>query len=315
MGVIGSDQCTIQELIRIAFYRLYTRKDLRHVSRKAILKVLFHAKQRLPNSNPIKDTLAYYWYKEGPYSSLIYENIDHLQASGIITPSNSKYKTYLFDRDRISIPLTQSDKHMDEAKSAITETVDGFTHINALVEDLYSEAPHKWYDTYNLKFKVHFNNFCDKAASRNSARYTRDDILHDLEDAVIDFPPFPDFSELRRIFMRFARMLNSFLHTSDCLEHKEMFPILKSISNSIWNAFAYGVRIEHHDAYYEKEVNKWIAMYKEEISNLDADIRHHQKKIERVSTYVVKLPPNVADMKRHPEKYEFEELNIDHIGD
>ena len=309
-----SGQRIVQEMVRVVFARMYTRKHYRNASKKAVLKILFKAKQCLPDSNPIKDALPYYWYKDGPYSSLIYKTIDHLQADGMIAPSSSTYQTYLFDRDRINIPLSQSDEHMDEAKAAVADVVDGFTHIEALVGDIYRTAPYRWYDTYNLKFKVRFNNFCDKmSTNNNSGGYTRKDILHALDDAVIDFPQFPDFPELRRTFMRFARLLNSFLRTDDCMEHKEMFPIFKKISNSVWDVFAYGVRIEYHDDYYDEEIDRWVERYKEEIATLDEYIRRQQSKIEQVSTYEVKLASHVTDMKRHPEKYEFTKMNLDHI--
>ena len=64
---------------------------------------------------------------------------------------------------------------------------------------VYDDAPYRWYDTYNLKFRVRFNNFCDTAASArdNAGEYMLGDILNALEDAVLDFPPFPNFPELR----------------------------------------------------------------------------------------------------------------------
>ena len=310
LTIPDSGQRTVQELVRIVFARMYTRKKRRYISKKDVLKILFQAKERLSDGSPIKDALPYYWYKNGPYSTLIYKVVDDLQTAGMITKSNSRYKTYLFDRAKIDIPLTRADAHMAEAKSAITDIVDEFTHIEALVGDVYDDAPYRWYDTYNLKFKVRFNNFCDTAASArgNAREYILGDILNALEDAVLDFPPFPNFPELRRTFMRFARLLNSFLQTDGCMEHKDVFLAMKDISNAVWDVFAYGVRIKFHDAYYDGEVGKWIARYKEELAKLDADLLLRQKKIERVCAYEAKVAPRVADMKRHPEKYGFEEL-------
>ena len=207
------------------------------------------------------------------------------------------------------------DAHMDEAKDAINSVMDEFTHIDALVKEVYRTAPYKWYDTYNLKFKVRFNNFCNGVSSsnRSTGTYSREDILQNLEDVVLDFPLFPDFSELRRIFMRFARLLNSFLHTDNCLERKDLFSILQKISESIWDVFTYGVRIKHHDVYYENNMDNWTETYNTEINSLDADLCRNQDKIKQASTYVVKLAPSVLDMKQHPEKYGFEKMDIDHI--
>ena len=305
----------VQELIRIVFARMNTHRGYRNASKKAILKILFQAKQHLSDDNPIKNELPFYWYKEGPYSTLIYETIDDLQNKGLISLSNSGYNTYLFDRDRINVPLMHSNMHIDEAKNAIKTVIDEFTHIGALVEEVYRTAPYKWYDTYNLKFKVRFNNFCKGVSSSNrgTGTYSREDILRDLEDVVLDFPLFPDFSELYRIFMKFARLLNSFLHTDNCLEHKDLFSILQKISDFIWEVFACGVRIKHRDVYYENNVDDWTEIYNTKINSLDADLCRNQNKIKQASTYVVKLAPSVLDMKQHPEKYGFEKMNIDHI--
>ena len=314
MTIPESEKCVIQEMIRVVFARMHTRQHRRNVSKKDVLKILFKAKQSLPDNNPIKYSLPYYWYRDGPYSTLIYETIDHLMKDGMISKSNSGYETYHFDRDRINIPLSHPDEHMNEARDAISDVVDGFTHIGALVNDVYQEAPYGWYNTYNLKFKIRFNDFCDKAVEYNtSTGYTREDILQDLDDTVIDFPLFPDFPELRRTFMRFARLLNSFLRTDDCMEHKDIFPIFKLLSNSIWNTFAYGVRIEYHDDYYDKEIDGWTEKYNKAITTLDAEILGYQDKIEQVSSYEVKIASHITDMKKHPEKYEFTKLNLDHV--
>ena len=315
MAVQNPESQTVQELVRVVFARMNTRQKYRNVSKKNILKILFQAKQRLSDDNPIKDELPFYWYKEGPYSTLIYETMDDLQNDGLISLSNSGYNTYLFDRDRINVPMMHSNIHMDEAKAAINSVIAEFTHIGTLVEEIYRTAPYKWYNAYNLKFKIRFNNFCKGVSSSNRSTGTcsREDILRDLEDVVLDFPLFPDFLELRRIFMRFARLLDSFLHTDNYLEHKDLFPILQKTSNSIWDVFACGVRIKHHDAHYANNVDNWTEIYKNEINSLDADLCRNQDKIKQVSTYTVKLAPSVIDMKQHPEKYGFEKMNINHI--
>ena len=124
---------------------------------------------------------------------------------------------------------------------------------------------------------------------------------------------FPEFPELHRIVMRFARTLNSFLHTDDYLEHKDMFPVLDKISNAIWDVFAHGVRINYHNTHYADQVDKWVKMYKDEVAELDAVMDAEQNKIEQISTRTTKLAPHVINIKHHPEKHNFEKLDIDHI--
>ena len=88
---------TVQELVRVVFARMNTRRRRPDVSKKDILKILFQAKQRLPDDNPIRHALPYYWYRDGPYSTLIYETVDRLQNDGLISSSGSGYRTYSFE--------------------------------------------------------------------------------------------------------------------------------------------------------------------------------------------------------------------------
>ena len=314
LDIQDSEQRTVQELVRIVFARMCTRNNRRNISKKDVLKILFQAKKTLPDSNPIKNIVPYYWYKDGPYSTMIYEIMDNLQKDGMISLSGSEYKTYSYNRDKINIPLC-SDEHLNEAKTAINSVINEFTHIGALVKVVYDDAPYSWYNTYNLKFKIRFNDFCNKAtsASGNENGYTCNDILDILEDIVLDFPPFLDFQDLHQIFMKFSRLVNSFLQTDGYMEQKAVFPVLKDISNSIWDVFAHGVRIKFHDVYYDDRVDEWNTIYKKELAKLDKNIRLHQEEIDCVSTYEPSVAPYIVNMKCHPEKYGFEDLNLDHI--
>ena len=228
----------------------------------------------------------------------------------MLLESRTKYKTYCFSNAKANFPLVRADQHMDEARSVITEVVDTSIHTETLVNEVYRDAPYQWYATYNLKFKTPFSEFCKSSAGSGPGERRRDNILNALDDAVLDFPQFPEFPELYRALMKFTRLLSSFLRASGYAEHKDVFPILESMSNEIWNAFAYGVRIGHHDTYYDNKVDGWIKTYKDALAGLDANLRLHQEKIERVSTHEATASPLVDDMKQHPEKYGFEKLEL-----
>ena len=285
-------------------------RNRRNLSTKAVLKILFQAKDRLPDGNPIKDALPFYWYRDGPYSNVIHDAIKSLQDDGMLLNSRAPYKTYYFNSAKANVPLVRADQHMDEARSAITEVVDEFNHTESLVNEIYHDAPYQWYATYNTKFKTPFSEFCKSFVEYSPKMHRRDNILNALDDAVLDFPQFPEFPELCRAFMKFTRLLSSFLLTPGYAEHRDVFPILDGMSNAIWNAFAYGVRIGHHDAYYDNKVDGWIKTYKDALDGLDANLRLHQEKIERVSTYEATASPLAVDMKQHPEKYGFEKLEL-----
>ena len=298
---------TIHDLIRTAMQRLSAKTGTTHISKKKILKVLYLAKGRMQDCNPIKENLAYYWYLEGPYSEVVYEGIDHLVSNGMVTPHKTQTsETYQFDSNRIRVPLVQSDEHVEEARKCISEAVDGFSHIEGTVGDIYDDAPYAWYKTYKQGFKVKFDSFCN-AAGRGKPMYGSNDILNVLDDAVLDFPPLPEFVDLRLAFMDFAKILNAFLR-SEYLEHQDKFGMLQKTCDEIWAVFAHGVRVKCHDAYYDIRADDWDEMYKAKLSVLDKDIRRQEKIFGGIASDDRRFVPEIEDVVLHPEGHTFKPI-------
>lgn len=318
---IMSQYNIVHDLIRTTMQRLSVKTKITYISKKKIMKILYLAKNKMHDDNSIKKELAYYWYLEGPFSEVVQDSMNHLISTNMITCSKTQTsETYQFDSNRIHIPLKMSsDKHnsddIQKARKYISDIVDDFQHIESMVNIIYEDAPYTWYKTYKQNFKVKFDNFCAKVLNDdyNSSMYTYKDITHVLEDAALDFPQFPDFPELYRTFMKFTRLLNSFLHTKNCTERKDIFLIFQNMSDLIWRVFAYGIRIKHHDEYYTEKINEWTLKYNNEMTKLDAYINQHQSQIEQISTHQVKISSHIIDIKQHPEKYEFTKLELDNI--
>ena len=74
----------VQELICVSMQRQpgSTRST---TTKREILKTLFLAMERLPDKNPAKHSLAFYWYKDGPYSEVIESNLQMLVADRKVT--------------------------------------------------------------------------------------------------------------------------------------------------------------------------------------------------------------------------------------
>ena len=231
--------------------RLSAKTGITYISKKKILKILYIAKCKMCNDNPIKKHLAYYWYLEGVYSEVVDECIDHLVSSSMIKLYKKQTsETCQFDSNKICIPLVQSNKYVEESRRCINDAVDEFSHIESTANSIYDYAPYVWYKTYKQEFKIKFDNFCN-TSNHEKSRYSHKDILDVLDDAVLDFPPFPDFADLRLIFMDFAKILNAFLR-SNFLEHQDKLIMLQKTCDDIWTAFACGVRIKYHDEYYNR---------------------------------------------------------------
>ena len=76
------NDAVVQEMIRIAIQRMTKQKS--YVTKKKILKVLFQTKERLADDNPVKRYLAYYWYRDGPYSEIVDDGIMQLVQKDIV---------------------------------------------------------------------------------------------------------------------------------------------------------------------------------------------------------------------------------------
>ena len=243
--------------------------------------MLFRAKEHLPDGNSVKNRLAYYWYKEGPYSETVYANIDHLASEGKIkTTTADRRVTYRLDPSRARIPLKPHDDDMDEASKKISRVAERFANLDDTVKDIYDNAPFKWYGAYNPEFKNKFENYCNSIRQDRASRYDNHVILNLLDDIVLAYPPLPKFMGHRRIFMDFAKMLNAFLRSDMHRTRKDMLDILQDLCDRIWDVFAYGVRVECHDDYYNDHVGGWKRMYEKKLDDLDVEIREHRKMFE-----------------------------------
>lgn len=303
VGKTYASDPVIQEMIRITVQRL-SAKHHPNISKKKILNVLFQVKQQLPDENHIKDRLAYYWYKEGPYSETVDAGIKQLVLAGNIKIRSDYGTTYEFDSSKA---LMKHDDDMNEASRKISEIVERFVNIGDAVQDIYKAAPYEWYTAYNYTFRNKFEVYCSSILYNHASGLSNEDIQNALDEAVLKYPSLPEFIEHRRIFMDFAKMLNAFL-LSDERANTDALAILQQVFDDIWTVFTHGVRIKHHDDYYGDRVVDWQKIYEQKLDDLDADIREKASSFEAVVADNRRFSPEIEDMILRPEKYDFKPL-------
>ena len=302
-----SYDATIQEMICAAMQGLSKKWPMEGgISKKKILKVLFNARAQMSADNPVRQKLAYYWYRDGPFSEIVYANIDRLSESGIITKSTN-YETYTLVARHAMAPLKAADpaEHVDAAKAEIRRATDAFLSIGAAVEEIYEHAPYAWYRTYKSEFMAKFESYCKSILEERDSRYTNEDIEDLLDEAILAYPTLPEFVDHKMIFMDFSKILNAFLHSDDA-DHgirMEMLRVLLNLSKEIWNGFGEIARIGYHDEYYNDKVGKWISDYKDHMSALDSDVIRYTRKFESV-TDTRKLHPDIEDVILHPDRHD-----------
>ena len=131
----------VQEMIRTAVQALPGKRRNKQVTKKQILKVLFRAKEMLPDENPVKDCLAFYWYLEGPFSEIIHSNIESLAARGVLRRGKTdRAETYVLAHERASTPLMGGDDYVVRAAGAVETTVGDFDDTHAALEATCASA-------------------------------------------------------------------------------------------------------------------------------------------------------------------------------
>ena len=298
----------VQELIRIAIQsKSYSTRNV--TTKKEILKTLFLVRERLSDTNPVKYILAFYWYRDGPYSEIIEDNLRILVDDQKISKSETdKWETYRLAPKYTSIPILQYDNFMEEAAGKIRDVASESANIHDMVRQIYETAPTPWYTSYKLEFMPKFETYCKDIKRRQECVHTPKQILEFLDDAVLDFPTAPGFLEIRMIFMDFAKILNAFLRWDAHHTRSDLLDELSIICNNIWETFADGVRVYHHDPYYEHHVDRWKHEYEHELYNLDRIILEYGKKFDSIVVDDMHLAPDMEDMVLHPERHTFKQL-------
>ena len=301
---------TIQETIRVTMQRL-SNDGKRAVTKKHILKVIYLARKRLPKDSNIRQELAYYWYREGPYSEVVEANLVQMVKDGLVSKT-SKWETYRLAPERTLQPVVGGGE-MDDVEREIDLVASENTNVNDAVKNTYRMAPFKWYTTYNLEFKPKFErHFGDVLAGRESM-YGARDILELLDDAVLDYPTVPEFMEHRMSFMDFAKIVNAFLRQDSYHTNEDMAKALRRLCDFIWETFAYGVRIHQHDPQYDEDVERWKNMYGNALRKLERRTLKHMNEFGDVGVDEPGLKPEIEDMVLHPERHVFTPLSLEDV--
>lgn len=294
----------VQEAIYIAIHRL-SKDGGDGASRKHVLKTLFLTKENLPNDNQVRRDLAYYWYKEGPYSTVVANNLNQMLKKGVVKYKGSKLVINEPIPECESQPAT-SGADMDAVRHEIGLVTSANPNENDAIQHAYETAPFKWYNTYNREFGPKLgSHFKDILAGRPS-QYSVWNILEWLDDAVLDYPTDRKFMGHRAAFMDYAKMLNAFLRWDAYHTQKDVIYALQGLCDTIWVVFARGVRIHHHDSHYDDRVTDWTAQYKQDLDKLDDEVRMQLKALDGIVVDEMNVDPEVQDMVQHPEKYKFE---------
>lgn len=296
---------TVQKAIRVAMHELSESCPQTSVTKKHILKVLYLAKERLPDDNQFKRDLAFYWYKEGPHSEVMYDNLCDMVDNGLVRA----HKTAMSERYSLVSEQTLLPVEVDADLKAVEREIKLMANENPTVQTAvkraYETAPYKWYTTYNREFRPKLKSHFRRILGGGKSRYSAQNVLRRLDNAVLDYPTNREFREHRMVFMDFAKMMNALLRSDSYSTQEYMIETLYKLCDEIWAVFAYGARIHNHDPYYDNSVDAWENRYKDELDELDREVRERLEEFDKIVVDDIGIDPDVVDMIQHPEKQEF----------
>ncbi len=166
------------------------RPDLK-LSKTAIHKILFMVREALPESDPDRKHLPFYWYNYGPYSEVVESSIEALKAQGLLLEERTETGKSLLVLNRH--PLDPLSVHEDPPSviGRIVREIDPY-RMEVFVHRIYRDyAPYEFMPRYKVDFLVSFKGYYASHPEGQCTlnRFLNESITPDLdrlEDALYD---------------------------------------------------------------------------------------------------------------------------------
>jgi len=267
-------------IIKTYFVRDYPTKKLGFTG-TTIHKILFKLKKELPKNEYIQEILPYYWYFHGPYCEVISQSIEKLKSDkSLIKKDDVLFLNYE--------KVRKEDYDLDdEPAKKVKSILKHFNPANSspFIEKIYkSYAPWPFIPAFKIDFlKALVGYESNLSSGKNSLDYYSEssvlrDALFECETELLPHALFDKFNTLFSSFVTDALRVFKYVKEVDnnvSLSNKILN--LNKVSNmaefSVWNTFAYGIRIIEHDEPYAGEERKWKNEYAKRLSALSPQIR------------------------------------------
>jgi len=269
----------------------HSRPDLK-LSKRAVHKILFKVRTALPEDDPVRKNIPFYWYNFGPYSEVVEASIDTLKANGILREEETHRGNSLL---MLTTNLTDTLNVLEEASAIVERIVRNIDpyHIEPFVNQIYQDdAPYEFMPLYKVDFlnlfegylkshpvgQITLNRYIEDAINPQIDRLEH--LIYDCEVELVEEPLFEEFND------EFTSYVSGAGKAFDIIRKDEdnAYTITKSTfeaADGIWRTFAKGVRIldEGHDEYYDNKLEQWEGEYRSAISNMISEVNRFNRNI------------------------------------
>jgi len=265
------------------------RPDLK-LSKTAIHKILFMVRATLPENDPDRKHLPFYWYNYGPYSEVVESSIEALKTQGLLREEKTQTGKSLLVLNRH--PLDPLCVHEDAPSviGRIVREIDPY-NMEVFVHRIYRDyAPYEFMPRYKVDFFVSFKGY---RASHPEGQYTLNQFLNEsatpdldrLEDALYDCEAvLAEESLFEKFNDEFTTYVSGAGKAFDIARRDEAgaHPIIEATyasAGDLWYTFARGVRIPDrgHDEYYNGRLGQWEREYRESLLTLAPKVRRYNR--------------------------------------
>ncbi|MDD5419501.1 MAG: hypothetical protein PHV57_06605 [Methanomicrobiaceae archaeon] len=280
------------EVVSHLIYRIYhVRPDLK-LPKTAIHKILFKARATLPEGDPVREKIPFYWYNYGPYSEVVESSIDTLKARGILAMEETSTGKYLLKLNKKPAYSAGVNEGVSAVVEQIVRGIDPY-NLKPFVNRIYRhDAPYGFMPLYKIDFLAPFEEYITLRPAGQSTlnRYIDDpispridrleNVIYECEAELIEEPLFDGFNDEFSSYVSGAGKAFDIIREDEDHAHSIAESACRTAMD-IWIAFAKGVRIldRGHDKYYDRKLVQWEREYRTAFSDLVPKIRSFNRKI------------------------------------
>lgn len=322
----------IEEIIRLCL--LYRAKKGLATTRTGVVKSLYELKRNLPDDNSLKEKLAYYWFKAGPFSENVVAALDKMISTNIVSKiPNHDYELYTLNPEYTGKRLCTHNTELIQAREILSRIIDNmrpFSIDNEIKSQYENDAPSRFYPNFKLEFLKELNLYCRRLEFATDQK-NRKELLEKQEnlgklilDSTVSLPPDSLFSDFKRMYFDFETAFTRLLKInpkSITNEHIQLIKESLELGAKIWDTFAYGARIIKHDAAYDDRISDWKRDFVTQVQVLAPEVNGFYNTVSKIvnsrdfDEKCLSLPDFVKDIMTLRQKMEIAFINFQTIPD
>lgn len=251
-------------------------------------KILYMLKKRLSKDHEINNSLQFYWYLHGPYSTPVANGVQKLAQRDVLkTCEKSKGKGYVLGGQNFKREGKLNEERILGEFYEIIEDYDFFEPRDEILKDIYVDAPFEFQRYYKFVIKPLIEEIEDESLVVVPEGGEKK-IMNKLMKAEGKLPRNNEFPKFNQFFSRFVTLSDTLFENLELEDYPEGLDYFCDIANEMWSVFCKKLRMVEHDPYYDFKVDKWNRIYNRSLKELS----------EKIESFEIFISDSIVD---HPD--------------